>query len=68
MKYWNSRFLGHACHEELRNGVFDSIYNVDTHRLLQISMNGPSFNIKIYSKRVKYKEENEQHQLIDIGS
>ena len=48
---------------------FNDISNeLDSNKLFQISMDGPNVNLKFYEAVVTERNENEQHQLINIGS
>ena len=58
LRYWDSRFLGHASHQDLLKNFFDSTISFDPNRLFQTSMNGPSHNMKISQKIINHGEEN----------
>ena len=52
VRYWDSLFLGHACHQDLLNSFYDTINNLGPNRLFQISMDGASVKMTFYSKIV----------------
>ena len=66
-RFYDSRFLGHATHKDLHK-KFDDISNeLDSNKLFQISMDGPNLNLKFYEAIAAERNENKQHQLINIG-
>lgn len=67
-RYLDSRFLGHATSADLQKQFNDISKELDSNKLFQISMDGPNVNLKFYDAIVSERSENEQHQLINIGS
>ena len=67
-RFYDSRFLGHATHQDLHKKFNDISNQLDSNKLFQISMDGPDVNLKFYEAVVTERNENEQHQLINIGS
>ena len=49
MRYLGSEFLGHATAADLLTHFKDGITQLDPKRLLQVSMDGPSVNWKVYT-------------------
>ena len=66
--YYNSRFFGHATHQDLLKQVCDRMKQLDVNKLLQISVDGLSVNHKFLEEVWKERKGDEQHQLINIGS
>ena len=67
-RFYDSHFLGHATHQDLHKQFTDISNELDSNKLFQISMDGPNVNLKFYEAVVTERNENEQHQLINIGS
>ena len=65
---YDSRFFGHATHQDLVKQFIDVMKQLDVNKLLQISMDGPSVNHKFLEEVSKERKGDEQHQLINIGS
>ena len=68
VRYWDSRFLGHAAHKDLLKHFSSALEGIDLSKIIQVSMDGPSVNWKFYDELVKQRQEMELHQLINIGS
>ena len=68
MRYWNSNFLGHAAHRDLLSHFLNSIKDIDKSNIIQVSMDGPSVNMKFYTNLVETQEETQLPDLIDIGT
>ena len=66
-RYFGSSFLGHTTHQDLCSHFIDVTEDLNSTRLYQISMNGPSVTIKFYNEFIKKTQEC-HHQLIDMGS
>ena len=45
-----------------------ALFKLDTNKMFQVSMDGPIVNLKFLEKLQKDFIENEQHELINIGS
>ena len=67
-RFYDSRFLSHATHQDLHKQFNDISNELDSNKLFQISMDGPNVNLKFYEAVVTERNENEQHQLINIRS
>ena len=61
-RFYDSRFLGHATHQDLYKKFNDISNQLDSNKLFQISMDGPDVNLKFYEAVVTERDENEQHQ------
>ena len=46
VRFWDSSFLGHARHSDLLEHFNKSICTLNLSKMLQVSMDGPSVNIK----------------------
>ena len=68
MRYLDSRFLGHSTHCDLFDQYSITAQVLDNCKMCQISMNGPSVNLKFLQKLQDDRVENEQPALTDIGS
>ena len=67
-QYWNSMFFGHGTHGGLLKKIYEGISGLNTSKLIQISMDGPSVNWKFMKAVVANREEDELPQLIDTGT
>ena len=68
VRYWNSNFFGHGTSIDLHREFSNWIEQLDTSKMYQISMDGPSVNWTFYRTVSKEREENELHELINVGS
>ena len=68
VRFFDSRFLGHATHSDLLQHFNDAVKDLNPNHMYQISMDGPSVNLKFYDCIIKQREENEQHALVNIGT
>ena len=66
--YLDSKFFGHATHQDLFIQFMQALFKLDTNKMFQVSMDGPIVNLKFLEKLEKDRLENEQHELINIGS
>jgi len=69
-RYYNSAFLGHTTSNDLLKALKMSLEPLDLQRLLQISMDGPNVNIKMFKD---FKEELKSADdsspiILDIGT
>ena len=55
-------------HQNLLKHFHEVTKELDHSKLYQISMDGPSVNLKVYNEIVQDRQENMVHSLIDIGS
>ena len=68
VRYWNSKFLGHTTHTDLLHHFNDAFSGLDMSKMIQVSMDGPTVNWKLFEALVSYRSECELPQLINIGS
>ena len=68
VRYLESKFFEHATHEDLFIQFMQALFKLDTNKIIQVSMDGPIVNLKFLEKLQKDRLENEQHELINIGS
>ena len=67
--YLTSTFLGHTQAEDLKKMFEEGIKDLEPRRMIQISMDGPSVNWKLYEQITEERNEMEDYlSLIDIGS
>ena len=68
-RYITSGFLGHTRAEDLKMKFEEGIIELEKKKMLQISMDGPNVNWKLYDSIVEKRSENDDYPgLIDIGS
>ena len=67
-RFYDCCFRGHATDQDLHKQFNDISNELDSNKLFQISMDGPNVNLKFYEAVITERNENEQHQLINIGS
>ena len=68
-RYLTSRFLGHTCAEDLKKEFEEGIQELDMKKMVQVSMDGPNVNWKLYDSLVEKRNQNDDYPpLIDIGS
>ena len=65
-RYFGSSFLGHTTLQDLCSHFIDVTKDLNSTRLYQISMDGPSVSINFYNEFIKTHKCH--HQLIDMGS
>ena len=77
MKYFNKdrvvcrylTFLGHTCAEYLKKEFEEGIQELDTKKMVQVSMNGPNVSWKLYDSIVDKRNQNDDcPAVIGIGS
>ena len=66
--YLESRFLGQSSHCDLFDQHNMDVQGLDNCNICQVSMDGPSLNLKFIQKVQDHRVENEQPALIDIVS
>ena len=52
VRYWDSRFLGHAAHKDLLEHFNSALEEIDLSKIIQVSMDGPSVNWRFYNELV----------------
>ena len=68
-KYLTSGFLGHTRACDLKQKFEECIQDLDQKKLVQVSMDGPSVNWKLYESLVEERKENKDYpSLINVGS
>ena len=55
-RYLTSRFLGHTCAENLNKVFEEGIQELDVKKMVQVSMDGPIANWKMYDSIVEEKK------------
>ena len=60
IRYLDSKFLGHATHQDLFIQFTQELFKLDTNKMFQVSMDGPTVNLKFLEKLQKDRLENEQ--------
>lgn len=69
VRYFDTRFLGHATANDILNKFQEVIDTLDNgNRMIQVSMDGPSTNWKFLKLLQNDRDEKEQPKIIDIGS
>ena len=68
VRYWNSKFLGHAKHMDLVEHFNKALEGLDLSKIIQISMDGPNVNWCFFDEIVKWRNEMEMNPLINLGS
>ena len=66
VRYWDSKFLGHTTNKDLLIEFNKSVDIIDLSKIIQVSMDGPSVNLKFMQELIKHREELEM--MIDIGT
>ena len=67
--YLTSTFLGHTQAEDVKKMFEEGIKDLEPRRMIQISMDGPIVNWKLYEQITEERNEMEDYpSLIDIGS
>ena len=66
--YWNSKFLGRTCSDDLVKAFGDGLNELYLTKLIQISRDGPNANLKFLSKIKNFRVRDEIASLIDISS
>ena len=67
-RHRDSQFLGHGTSIDLKRNFDETVKDLNSNKLIQIGMDGPNVNLKLLKMIQTERSENEQHQLIDIGS
>ena len=67
-RYFGSTFLGHGTHQDLLIHFQEVTKEINYSHLYQVSMDGPSINLKFYQEFSTCFKENNSHSLLDIGS
>ena len=68
-RYLTSEFLDHTHVDDLKKKFEEGIKDLEKKKMLQVSMDGPNVNWKLYDSIVEEWNENDDYpDLIDIGS
>ena len=68
-RYLTSRFLGDTSAKDLKKEFEEGIQELDMKNRVQVSMDGPNVNWKLYNSIVEERNQNDEYlALIDIGS
>ena len=68
VRFIGSTFFGHGTHQNLLKHFHEITKELDHSKYYQISVDGPSVNLKFYYEIVQDRQENMVYLLIDIGS
>ena len=68
VRFIGSTFFGHGTHQNLLKHFHEVTKELDHSKYYQISVDGPSVNLKFYYEIVQDRQENMVYLLIDIGS
>ena len=68
IRYLVSQFHGHDTSNDLKKNINESLKVLDANKLIQVGMDGSNVSIKLLKVIQAERSENEQHQLIDVGS
>ena len=68
VRYLELKLFGHTTNQDLFIQITQALFKLDTNKMFQVSMDGPIVNLKFLEKLQKDRLENEQHELINIGS
>ena len=64
----DSQFLGHGTSIDLKRNFDETVKDLNPNKLIQIGMDDPNVNLKLLKTIQTERSENEQHQVIDLGS
>lgn len=67
-KYLNSVFLGHSTATDILKGIKNALIDLDFCNIVQISMDGPAVNFKMYATFNEQIQNEFQHQILNIGT
>ena len=67
-RYLDSHFLGHSTHTDLLREYNKALNDLCENKLVQVSMIGPTVNLKLLEKMNEEQNSNKFHRLISIGS
>ena len=68
VRFYGASFLGHTTHQDLLEHFNDVCEHVDMSKLLQVSMDGPSTNLKFLEVLQKERNGDGLTEVIDIGT
>lgn len=67
-KYYTSFFMGHAKAVDIEKNIKEAMSKLGNQKLLQISMDGPNVNLKVFKDLNSEFESNQLCQLVNIGT
>ena len=67
-RYLTSTFLGHTHADDLKKKFEEGTQHLDMKNMVQISMDGPNGNHKLYDIIKEERKENDHPELINVGS
>ena len=68
-RYWDSKFLGHTSNANLLDSFNTATMRMNSSKIIQVSMDGPSVNRLFYKKLVQHRADAEIEQLmVSLGS
>ena len=68
-RYWDSKFLGHTANTDILSSFNESTIRIESSKIIQVSMDGPSVNHLFYEKLVQHRADVQIAQLmVSIGS
>lgn len=68
VRFFGSQYMGHTRASDLLEKLLESLEVLKPQYLLQISMDGPSTNWKLYDELVKHRSQLQLPSLINTGS
>ena len=69
IRYWDSKFLRHTANTDILTSFNEATLQINSSKVLQVSMDGPYVNHLFYEKLVKHRAEIQiEQQMISIGS
>ena len=66
--YYNSEFLGKASAQHLYEKFIFCLLKIEPNKLLQVSWDGPNVNLVFLDILNRFREDNEQPHLVNIGT
>ena len=67
VRFWNSSYLGQGTHKDVLEKSENSPTGLNPSKMIQVSMDGPSFNLKFLESLCNLRESEGIPGLIDIG-
>ena len=68
MQYWTSLFLVHTQCDNLVAAFHNGLNELEETNMVQISMDGPNTNLKLFSEVQNERQKNKLSSIIDIWS
>ena len=67
VRFWNSSYLGLGTQKDVLEKFENSLTDLNPSKMIQVSMDGPSFNLKFVECLSNLRESKGLPGLIDIG-